>query len=101
MDKNTSGYKNIPFPRAGQAMSARRSLMTQELLCQHWTLETSSKQKGPSRLENIDYIDSHVQRDTRMKLRWENILFLNLVPPKQCDWCACKTYQVEHSVSSA
>jgi hypothetical protein len=46
MGKNTSGYKNIPFPRAGQAMSATRSLMTQELLCQHWTLETSSKQKG-------------------------------------------------------
>jgi hypothetical protein len=61
MDKNTSGYKNIPFPRAGLAMSARRSLMTQELLCQHWTLETSSKQKGSSGVENIDYIDSHVQ----------------------------------------
>ena len=46
MDKDTSGFKNIPFPRAGQAMSARRSLMTQQLLSQHWTLETSSKQKG-------------------------------------------------------
>ena len=55
MDKDTSGHKNIPFPRAGQAMSARRSLMTQQLLSQHWTLETSSKQKGFSEVQNIDY----------------------------------------------
>jgi hypothetical protein len=81
MDKNTPGYKNISFPRAGQAMSATatRSLMTQKLLCQHWTLETSSKQKGPSGVENMDYINPHVQRYTRMKLRWEDILFLNPV----------------------